>query len=122
MSRALPPAAAMCGVPDALQPGPAESRVFDTDDLGRLRHGVAAALQALGFAIDEIQADPVRITASRASGPVCRLTVHVSPRQECQSIVQAEVGPGDQDSMRPLVLDRFFEALSQAMYLTGYTV
>lgn len=122
MLRALPPAAAMCGVADALQPGPAESRVFDTDDFARLRHGVAAALQALGFVIDEIQADPVRITASRASGPVCRLTVHVSPRQECQSVVRAEAGPDEQDPMRPLVLERFFEALSRAMYLTGYGV
>jgi hypothetical protein len=110
----------MCAAPDGLPPNPAESRVFDTDDLGRLRHGVAAALQALGFAIDEIQADPVLVTASRAIGPVRRLIVHVSLPQEAQSIVRAEAEPLDRDSIRPLVLDRFFEALSRVMYLTGH--
>ena len=103
--------------------GPTESRVFDTDDMDRLRHGVAAALKALGFAIDEIQADPVLITASRAPGPVRRLAVHVSLREEAQSIVRAEAEILDHQDMRePPVLKRFFEALSRAMYLTGHDI
>jgi hypothetical protein len=110
----------MCVAPDGLRPDPAELRVFDTDDLGRLRHGVAAALQALGFAIDEIPLDAVSITGTQAIGPVRRLTVHVSPREEAQSIVRAEAELLDPDVREPPVLRRFFEALSRALYLTGH--
>jgi hypothetical protein len=122
MLRPMQHAAAMCAAPDGLPPIPAESRVFDTDDLGRLRHGVAAALQALGFAIDGIQADPVLITASRAIGPVHRLAVHVHPREEAQSIVRAEAELPDREMREPPVLRCFFEALSKAMHLTGHDV
>jgi hypothetical protein len=112
----------MCAAPDGLPPNPAESRVFDTDDLGRLRHGVAAALQTLGFAIDEIQADPVLVTATRAIGQVHRLAVHVHPREEAQSLVRVEAVLPDRDMREPPVLRCFFEALSKAMYLTGHDV
>lgn len=120
MLRSTPHAASMCAAPDGLRPDPAELRVFDTDDLGRLRHGVAAALQALGFAIDEIPLDAVSITGTQAIGPVRRLTVHVSPREEAQSIVRAEAELLDPDVREPPVLRRFFEALSRALYLTGH--
>ena len=90
MPRPNPRAAAMCGAPDGLRPNPAESRVFDTDDMDRLRHGVAAALQAIGFTVDETNADPLVIDGSRVAGPVRRLTVYVHPREEAQSIVRAE--------------------------------
>jgi hypothetical protein len=110
----------MCAAPDGLRPDPAELRVFDTDDLGRLRHGVAAALQALGFAFDEIPPDAVSITGTQAIGPVRRLTVHVYPREEAQSIVRADAEFLDPDMREPPVLRRFFEALSLAMYLTGH--
>ena len=116
------PAEGMCGAPDGLQPNPAESRVFDTDDMDRLRHGVAAALQALGFAADETSSAPLVIVGSQVAGPARRLTVQVHPCEEAQSIVRAEAEPPDQDSARQLVLDRFFEALSRAMYLTAHRV
>ena len=122
MPRSNPLAAAMCGASDGLRPNPAESRVFDTDDLDRLRHGVATALRALGFAIDEIRTDPVLITTSRAFGPVHRLAVHVYPREEAQSIVRAEAELLDRNTREPPELRRFFEALSLAMYLTGHEV
>ncbi len=122
MLSARSPAEDMCGAPDGVQPSPVASRVFDTDDLGRLRHGVAAALQALGFAIDDIQADPVLITASRATGPVHRLAVRVHPREEAQSIVRAEAELLDRDMREPPVLRCFFEALSKAMSLAGHDI
>ena len=122
MLRPIQHAAGRCAAPDGLPPNPAESRVFDTDDLGRLRHGVAAALQTLGFAINEIQADPVLITASRAMGPVHRLAVHVHPREEAQSLVRVEAVLPDRDMREPPVLRCFFEALSKAMYLAGHDV
>jgi len=122
MPRTIPSAAAMCGASDGLRPSPAESRVFDTDDLDRLRHGVAAALQALGFVAGEGHVDPFVISGSRAAGPVHRLSVHVSLREEAQSIVRAEAELLDPDMCEPPVLRRFFEALSGAMYLTGHDV
>ena len=114
------PAEGVCGAPDGLQPNPAESRVFDTDDMDRLRHGVAAALQALGFTADETNTDSLAIVGSNASGPVRRLTVSVQACEEAQSIVRAEAGLLDRDMREPPVLRRFFEALSLAMYLTGH--
>ncbi|MCK7471209.1 MAG: hypothetical protein MZU95_10830 [Desulfomicrobium escambiense] len=60
------------------------------------------------------------ITGSQAVGPVRRLTVHVYPREEAQSIVRAEAEFLDPDMREPRVLRRFFEALSLAMYLTGH--
>jgi hypothetical protein len=123
-----PPAAGRTSAPGVsrpqggLWPHPAESRIFDTDDMDRLRHGVAAALQALGFAADGTNFDPFVISGSRVAGPVRRLTVYVSLREEAQSIVRAETEPLDQDAGEPLVLVRFFEALSRAMYLTGHDV
>jgi hypothetical protein len=122
MRRALPSTEEMCASPGGLRPNPAESQVFDTDDLDRLRHGVATALRALGFAIDEIRTDPVLITTSRAFGPVHRLAVHVYPREEAQSIVRAEAELLDRNTREPPELRRFFEALSLAMYLTGHEV
>jgi hypothetical protein len=112
----------MCGASDGLRPNPAESRVFDTDDMDRLRHGVAVALQALGFTADEAHVAPFVISGSRAAGPVRRLSVHVSLREEAQSIVRAEAEILDPDMREPPVLKRFFEALSRAMYLTGHDV
>jgi hypothetical protein len=122
MLRSIPRAAAMCGASDGLRPNPAESRVFDTDDMDRLRHGVAAALQALGFTTDEAHVDPFVISGSRAAGPGSRLTVCVHPREEAQSIVRAEAEILDPDMREMPVLKRFFEALSRAMYLTGHDV
>jgi hypothetical protein len=112
----------MCGASDGLRPNPAESRVFDTDDMDRLRHGVAAALQAMGFTVDETNADPLVIGGSRAADPGSRLTVCVHPREEAQSIVRAEAEVLDRDMIESPVLRRFFEALSGAMYLTGHDV
>jgi hypothetical protein len=112
----------MCGASDGLRRNPAESRVFDTDDMDRLRHGVAAALQALGLTVDETNADPLVISGSLAAGLGSRLTVCVHLREEAQSIVRAEAELLDQDMREPPVLKRFFEALCGAMYLTGHDV
>ena len=120
MLRSTPHAASMCAAPGGLRPNPAESRVFDTDDLDRLRHGVAAALQALGFTADETSSAPLVIVGSQVAGPARRLTVQVHPCEEAQSIVRAEGELLDPDVREPPVLRRFFEALSRAMYLTGH--
>ena len=122
MLRSTPHAASMCAAPDGLRPDPAELRVFDTDDMDRLRHGVAVALLAIGFTVDETNADPLVIGGSRAADPGSRLTVCVHPREEAQSIVRAEAEILDPDMRGPPVLKRFFEALSRAMYLTGHDV
>jgi hypothetical protein len=115
-----PAAAEMHNAIAAPRPHPAEVRIFDTDDMGRLRHGVAAALQALGFTVDGSNADPFLVSGARALGPARKFVVYVIPREEAQAIVRVESETLGQDMGEPPISERFFEALSRAMFLTAH--
>ena len=113
----------MCGASDGLRPNRPSHGSSTRTTWDRLRHGVATALKALGFTIDEV-ARPIRFatTALAPPAPVQQVDRARDPREEAQSIGRAEAEILDQDMREPPVLKRFFEALSRAMYLTGHDV
>jgi|LauGreDrversion4_2_1035121.scaffolds.fasta_scaffold75197_2 hypothetical protein len=98
------------------------TRSFDTGDQVRVFQATIAAFQDLGFVVD--RADPVlgTVSATRYGGNFIRLTIslrQVSPRQ---TVVRAS-GQFNQVALSdPEPFQRFFEALSQSLYLAANPV
>jgi len=98
------------------------TRSFDTGDQVRVFQATIAALQDLGFVVD--RADPVlgTVSATRYGGNIIRLTIslrQISPRQ---TVVRAS-GQFNQVALSdPEPFQRFFEALSQSLYLAANPV
>lgn len=98
------------------------TRSFDTGDQVRVFQATIAALQDLGFVVD--RADPVlgTVSATRYGGNFIRLTIslrQISPRQ---TVVRAS-GQFNQVALSdPEPFQRFFEALSQSLYLAANPV
>lgn len=93
------------------------TRVFDTNDRMKVFQGVLAALQDLGFVVD--RADPTlgTVSATRFGAGLVRFTVTVRPADGQRSIVRASGQLNQYDLSDPAPFQRFFEALSQALFL-----
>lgn len=93
------------------------TRAFDTADRERVFRAVLATLQDLGFVVD--RADPVlaTVSATRFGGGLVRFTVTVRPGGEARSIVRASGQLNQTELSDPAPFQRFFEALSQALFL-----
>ena len=95
------------------------TRSFDTGDQARVFQATIAALQDLGFVVDRADAVLGTVSATRYGGNLIRLTVslrQISPRQ---TIVRASGQINQVALSDPEPFQRFFEALSQALYLAA---
>jgi hypothetical protein len=93
------------------------TRYFDTGDRAAVFQGVLAALQDLGFVVD--RADPVlgTVSATRFGGGLVRFTVTVRPGEGRRTIVRASGQLNQSELSDPAPFQRFFDALSQALFL-----
>ncbi|MDJ0388955.1 hypothetical protein QMO56_12595 [Roseomonas sp. E05] len=93
------------------------TRMFDTADCPKVFQGVLAALQDLGFVVD--RADPVlgTVSATRFGEGLVRLTITVRPGEAGRTIVRASGQLNQHELSDPAPFQRFYEALSQALFL-----
>ncbi|NGM21441.1 hypothetical protein G3576_15565 [Roseomonas stagni] len=93
------------------------TRAFDTEDRATVFRGVLSALQDLGFVVD--RADPTlgTVSATRFGNGVVRFTVTVRPGRGPRTIVRASGQLNQHELSDPAPFQRFYEALSQALFL-----
>lgn len=93
------------------------TRYFDTEDRARVFQGVLSALQDLGFVVD--RADPVlgTVSATRFGGGMVRFTVTVRSGGTNRTIVRASGQLNQTELSDAAPFQRFYEALSQALFL-----
>ena len=94
-----------------------QTRVFDTPDRRRTLRTVIAALQDLGFVIDEADAVVGTVSATRLDRIELRVTVTVRPRGDTQTVVRANASHGAAAVEEPGPYRDFFAALEKAMFL-----
>jgi hypothetical protein len=97
-----------------------QSRLFETADTNKTMRAVIAALQDLGFVVDKASASLGVVSATKLSGYVLRMTVSVRPRGESQVLVRANAQYNIQAVEDPEAYQRFFDALSQSMFLAAH--
>ena len=93
------------------------TRAFDTGDRNQVFRATLSTLQDLGFVVD--RADDVlgTVSATRFGANVMRLTVTLRSVGGTRTIVRVS-GQFNQDALSdPAPFQRFFEALSQALFL-----
>ena len=93
------------------------TRYFETGDRAKVFQGVLAALQDLGFVVD--RADPTlgTVSATRFGGGLVRFTVTVRSGGATRTIVRASGQLNHTELSDPAPFQRFYEALSQALFL-----
>lgn len=99
-----------------------QARAFDTTDREKMLRAVIATLQDLGFVLDagEIALGTVSGT-KHVVGPM-RITVSVWPRGESQLLVRASCELRRKPVVDPLIYQRFFAALSKALFLDAQEI
>ena len=99
-----------------------ETRAFDTSDQNAVLRAVISTLQDLDFVIDKADADLGTVTATKLSGYRIRMTVTVRPKSETQLLVRASAQYNLKPIDDPEVYQRFFAALSKALFLQANAV
>jgi len=99
-----------------------QSRVFDTTDKEKMLRTVIATLQDLGFVVDKADATLGTVSATKLDRYALRMTVSVRPRGQSQLIVRANAQYNIYPVEDPKPYQRFFDALSKAMFLTAHQV
>lgn len=98
------------------------TRAFDTEDRNTVFRATLATLQDLGFVIDRADDTLGTVTATRAAGTVVRFTVTIRPATGGRSLVRASGQHNLEALTDPLPFQRFFDALSQSLFLTANQV
>jgi len=99
-----------------------QSRVFDTSDQSLTNRTVIATLQDLGFTIDRVDEDLGVVTATKAGNYLMKMTVSSRPRGDSQMFVRASAQFNITAVSDPEIYQRFFDSLSQAMFLEANEV
>jgi hypothetical protein len=97
-----------------------QSRVFDTPDQNKTMRAVIATLQDLGFVVDKANESLGLVSATKLSGYVLKMTVSIRSRGESQVLVRANAQYNIQAVEEPEPYQRFFDALSQSMFLAAH--
>jgi hypothetical protein len=93
------------------------TRAFDTPDGSKVFHAVVATLQDLGFVIDRADNVLGTISATKYGGGLVRLTVTIRPLGSSRTVVRASGQLNEHELSDLAPFQRFFEALSQALFL-----
>lgn len=93
------------------------TRAFDTGDKAKVFQAAISTLQDLGFVVD--RADDVlgTISATHFGNGLVRFTVTVRPAGTSRTIVRASGQLNQHDLSDPAPFQRFYEAMSQALFL-----
>jgi hypothetical protein len=97
-----------------------QTRVFDTPDQNKTMRAVIATLQDLGFVVDKANESLGLVSATKLSGYVLKMTVSIRSRGESQVLVRANAQYNIQAVEEPEPYQRFFDALSQSMFLAAH--
>ncbi len=98
------------------------TRAFDTADRARVFQAVIAALQDLGFVVDRADAVLGTVSATRFGSGLVRFTVTIRPGGEARTIVRASGQLNHHELSDPAPFQRFYEALSQALFLQANAI
>ena len=93
------------------------TRYFETEDRARVFQGVLSALQDLGLVVDRADQVLGTVSATRFGGGLVRFTVTVRPGGSNKIIVRASGQLNQTELSDPAPFQRFYEALSQALFL-----
>ena len=99
-----------------------QSRAFDSTDSNRMIRSVIATLQDLGFVIDKTEVGMGTISATKLDRYDLQVTITVKPRGERQLVVRANAQFNKKPVEDPAPYQRFFEALSKAIFLDAHEV
>ena len=100
-----------------------QTRVFDTIDQEKTLRTVMATLQDLDFIIDAGEVGLGTITGIKwVKNHPMRITVSVRPRGESQMLVRANCQIEREPVEDPVPYQRFFAALSKALFLEAHQV
>ncbi|RVT99576.1 hypothetical protein EOD42_05710 [Rhodovarius crocodyli] len=98
------------------------TRAFDTSDRNAVFRAVLSTLQDLGFVIDRADDALGTVTATRAAGTIVRFTVIVREAGDRRTIVRASGQHNLEALTDPLPFQRFYDALSQSLFLAANNV
>lgn len=93
------------------------TRVFDTGDRAKVFQAVLSALQDLGFVVDRADSVLGTVSATRYGSGLVRFTVTIRPGGQQRTIVRASGQLNQHELSDPAPFQRFYEALSQALFL-----
>lgn len=93
------------------------TRVFDTGDKAKVFQAVLSALQDLGFVVDRADSVLGTVSATRFGSGLVRFTVTIRPGGQQRTIVRASGQLNQYELSDPAPFQRFYEALSQALFL-----
>lgn len=93
------------------------TRVFDTNDRTKVFQAVLSALQDLGFVVDRADSVLGTVSATRFGSGLVRFTVTIRPGGQQRTIVRASGQLNQHELSDPAPFQRFYEALSQALFL-----
>ena len=99
-----------------------QSRAFYTTDRDKMLRTVIATLQDLGFIVDKADNVLGAVSATKLERYTLRMTVSVRPRGESQLLVRANAQYNITAVEDPEPYQQFFDALSQAIFLTAHLV
>lgn len=99
-----------------------QSRVFETNDGTLLMRTIISTLQDLGFVIDKADNELGSVSGTKRSGYYLRMTVSARLKSEGSFIVRCNAQYGLQLVEDPEPYQRFFEALSKALFLDAQLI
>lgn len=99
-----------------------QERTFETTDRERALRAVMATLQDLSFIIDSADLGLGTVSGSKWDRVPMRITVAVWPRGETRMLVRASCQVERKPVQDPIPYQRFFAALSKALFLEAHEV
>lgn len=97
-----------------------QSRVYDTADREGTLRTIIATLQDLGFVIDKADDQLGTVSGTKLNRYDLRMTVSVRPKNEKQTLIRANAQYNIYPVTDPEPYQKFFDALSKAMFLTAH--
>jgi hypothetical protein len=93
------------------------TRAFDTADRNKVFQASIATLQDLGFVVDRADDQLGTISATRYGDGLWRFTVSIRMLGNSRIVVRASGQRNQHELSDPAPFQRFFDALSQALFL-----